>query len=192
MTTLRPPTLQGSVSSVWGDDRSYRQGLHVGLDFPSPKGTPALAAANGKVKATKTVVNSFAGKWVAVEHPDGWVTRYLHLNSVEVKPGQYVQSGQRIGTVGDTGTQNAEPHVHFDLQAPEEAAAAYIRTYGNPTPHISKGYDGWWLPAETFMLGASYTAADKAAAQRRGVVFYAGAGVFGLVAGGALLYHLFR
>jgi murein DD-endopeptidase MepM/ murein hydrolase activator NlpD len=55
------------------------------------------------------------GKFVIVDHKNGFVTLYANLNSILVKRNQSVEAGQQIGTVGDTG-DSMGPHLHFEIR----------------------------------------------------------------------------
>ena len=54
------------------------------------------------------------GNCIGVDHGAGVVTLFLHLDSADVRPGQRVMRGQKIGEVGDTGVATG-PHLHFGL-----------------------------------------------------------------------------
>ncbi len=101
--------------------------VHTGVDIPAPKGTPVLAAGSGKVAWTgyglytlKEDFNDPYGLAVAIRHDFGYqgetlFTVYGHLNEVFVAKGQYVQGGEVIGKVGDTG-QTTGVHLHFEIR----------------------------------------------------------------------------
>jgi len=100
---------------------SYRIGMpylgypeHYGADYPAATGTPVYAMAAGNVSRALTLGDSY-GKHVYLEHPGGIQTRYAHLNSYNVAPGQSVMPGQMIGTVGSTGNSSG-PHLHFEYR----------------------------------------------------------------------------
>lgn len=173
MIRLTPPTRSGYVSSAWGADRSYRGGWHAGLDFPDKNGAPMLAAANGVVSFVKNYSNSFAGKYIVIDHGDGISTRYLHAKKIFVKVGDRVKRGQIIGEVGATGTMSGRPHVHFDTKLKERALQEYIKRYGTPTTGFSKKMSwGQGVPTETFMDRADYKPSALQASLKRGVKFY--------------------
>ena len=87
---------------------------HRGIDYAAPKGTPILAAGDGKVThATRTKAN---GNYVVIQHGEQFVTKYLHLSKFArgVKRGARVEQGQVIGYVGATGWATA-PHLHYEF-----------------------------------------------------------------------------
>jgi murein DD-endopeptidase MepM/ murein hydrolase activator NlpD len=101
--------------------------VHTGVDIPSPKGTPVLAAGSGKVTwtgyglyALKEDLNDPYGQAIAIRHDFGYqgetlYTVYGHLDEISVARGQYVEAGEMIGKVGDTG-QTTGVHLHFEVR----------------------------------------------------------------------------
>ncbi|MFA0698865.1 peptidoglycan DD-metalloendopeptidase family protein, partial [Vibrio sp. 10N.222.49.C9] len=85
---------------------------HNGMDFAIPTGTPVLAAADGKVIMVRN--HPYAGKYLVIEHGSIYKTRYLHMSRIQVKRGQMVKRGQRIGLSGATGRVTG-PHLHYEL-----------------------------------------------------------------------------
>ena len=89
----------------------WASGFHTGLDMAAPVGTPVVAAREGVVSVSHP---GWAGNLVTVDHGGGLYSRYAHLSSVFVKPGQQVQTGQSIGAVGALGNTTG-PHLHFEV-----------------------------------------------------------------------------
>ena len=57
-----------------------------------------------------------SGGWtVGIDHGDGFQTYYMHMTSYDVKVGDYVTAGQKIGNVGSTGGSTG-PHLHFEIR----------------------------------------------------------------------------
>ena len=104
------------ITSLPGDYRAGTFAGHSGTDFKAEVGTPVRAPFEARV----TRVNWNRGNnglCVELEHPrEGVKTLYLHLNRVQVKPGQYVKPGDIIGEVGNTGHSFA-PHLHYEVRA---------------------------------------------------------------------------
>lgn len=87
--------------------------FHGGLDLISKQGEAVKAAADGVVKE---VVHSTMGlgNVVSIEHADGYLTRYAHLENTRVVKGQKVTRGQVVGQVGMSGNSFA-PHLHYEV-----------------------------------------------------------------------------
>lgn len=94
------------------------QGLHGynGVDLALYRGAPVFSSAGGQViVARASGYNGGYGKYVVVAHSNGTQTLYGHLDSVAVKEGDVMASGQLLGTVGSTG-RSTGPHLHFEVR----------------------------------------------------------------------------
>ncbi|HQH66291.1 MAG TPA: glucosaminidase domain-containing protein [Clostridia bacterium] len=96
-----------------------KQQIHKGIDIRC-KGDAVLATENnGKVVAVNHNANTAGGKSVTIEYPrrDGSKVQntYMHLSSVDVKVGDTVQAGQKVGVSGNTGTRTTGEHLHFGV-----------------------------------------------------------------------------
>jgi murein DD-endopeptidase MepM/ murein hydrolase activator NlpD len=99
----------GRVTSCYGS----RWGtLHAGVDIAAPIGTPVHTPEHGVVLQAGPA--SGFGLSVAVQHPDGTITLYGHVNQHFVSVGQSVSAGQQIAEVGNRG-QSTGPHLHFEV-----------------------------------------------------------------------------
>ena len=87
---------------------------HRGIDYAANKGTPVLAAGDGKVTITRQ--NNASGRFIVVQHGQQYTTKYLHLSAFAkgIRPGKTVKQGQTIGYVGATGWATA-PHLHYEF-----------------------------------------------------------------------------
>lgn len=110
------PISGGRMSSSFGRRKAPTKGAstyHQGIDWAIPRGTAVYASSGGTV--TKAGWGSGYGYVVYIRHPDGWETRYAHLNKVLVSAGQTVKQGQKIALSGNTG-RSTGPHLHFELR----------------------------------------------------------------------------
>jgi len=87
---------------------------HRGIDFPSPQGTPVMAAETGTV-TTVLYSNKSYGNRVIIDHGNGISTLYGHNSTISVSLGQRVSKGQTIAGVGSTGRSTGN-HVHFEIR----------------------------------------------------------------------------
>lgn len=86
--------------------------LHNGIDFGADTGTPVLAVKPGTV--TYAEYHQYGGLRTIIDHGDGTESTYSHQNEQWVHPGDHVELGQPIGTVGTTGNSTG-PHLHFEF-----------------------------------------------------------------------------
>lgn len=86
---------------------------HRGVDYAAPTGTPVRTVGDGMVEFVGWQ-NGY-GNVVTVEHGNNRSTLYAHLSHIDVRRGQKVEQGQRIGTVGATGWATG-PHLHFEFR----------------------------------------------------------------------------
>lgn len=104
--------LKGRVVSNFGaKDGGLR---NDGINIRAPKGTPVRAAENGVVAYAGNEIRGF-GNLLLIKHTGGYVTAYAHNDALLVQRGQKVTRGQKISTVGSTGTV-AEPQLHFEIR----------------------------------------------------------------------------
>lgn len=87
--------------------------FHNGVDFAAKTNSNVYATANGRV--VDVGQDKWNGKYIKIEHPSGYKTIYLHLNSQSVKIGDTVHSGCLIGKSGNTGTSTG-PHLHYSIK----------------------------------------------------------------------------
>ncbi len=90
---------------------SWRQ--HTGTDFAAPPGTPVRTVGDGTVDFAGWQ-NGY-GNIVIINHRNRQQTAYAHLSRIDVKAGQSVSQGQRVGAVGSTGWATG-PHLHFEFR----------------------------------------------------------------------------
>jgi len=94
------------------------QGIHGynAVDFAAGVGTPIRAAAAGEVIVSKSSGwNGGYGQYIVIRHSNGVQTLYSHLSRNDVGVGAYVNQGQVIGGMGNTG-RSTGPHLHFEVR----------------------------------------------------------------------------
>ena len=107
--------VQGPTSSPFGLRRYFNEQPrkpHSGLDIAAPEGTPIRSPAPGTVVDTGDFF--FNGNTVFVDHGQGLITMYCHLQEISVEPGQAVAQGDTLGRVGMTGRVTG-PHLHWGV-----------------------------------------------------------------------------
>lgn len=113
---LRAPVNFRYISSSFKKNRFHpvqkRWKAHRGVDYAADRGTPVMAAGDGKV--VKAAYDKYNGHHVFIQHGEKYVTKYLHFTKRKVKRGQTVKQGQVIGTVGSTGLASG-PHLHYEF-----------------------------------------------------------------------------
>ncbi|MCA1226734.1 M23 family metallopeptidase [Saccharopolyspora sp. 6M] len=105
---------------------------HYGIDIANSKGTPIVSAADGVVIDAGPA--SGFGLWVRVQHEDGTITVYGHVNTITASEGEKVKAGDQIATMGNRGFSTGT-HLHFEVW---NASGKKI----NPLPWLSaRGVD---------------------------------------------------
>lgn len=105
----------GKITLGYGDklyiNKKY-SGSHFGIDYANKQGTPVYATNNGIVKLAGNT--PAYGNVIVIDHGLNIFSMYLHLDSVDVKPGDTVTRGGLIGKIGSTGLSNGN-HLHFTM-----------------------------------------------------------------------------
>jgi murein DD-endopeptidase MepM/ murein hydrolase activator NlpD len=110
------PPVKAQISDVFGTSRTFNgktQSVHQGLDYAVPEGTPVAALNGGTVLLAQPLY--FEGNCVVLDHGQGLLTLYMHLSKIEVKEGEHVSGGQKIGVSGGTGRATG-PHLHVAVR----------------------------------------------------------------------------
>lgn len=121
--------IDAEISSPFGirsDPFDGSPTLHRGIDFLAPTGTPVFAVGDGVVRFIGPEVGY--GNVVEIQHSSQLVSRYAHLDGIEVTSGMPLRAGQRIARVGSTGRSTGS-HLHFELILDGKAV--------NPKPYLA-------------------------------------------------------
>ena len=145
-----------NIASFWGDPRDGSRRKHEGIDVFAPRGTPVLAASDGRVRRVGN--NRLGGKVIWLRSSIGYTQYYAHLDSQLVNTGQTVNLGDTIGLVGNTGNARTTfPHLHFGI---------YKSGFGavNPLPFVIEKQESSPLNREdtTSIKGSGLVAARRA------------------------------
>lgn len=105
----------GPISSPFGLKRFFNEQPrrpHSGLDIAAPRGSDIIAPMAGRIVLTGDFF--FNGNSIFIDHGQGLVTMYCHMDSLESRVGQWVKAGDVIGTIGATGRVTG-PHLHWTV-----------------------------------------------------------------------------
>jgi murein DD-endopeptidase MepM/ murein hydrolase activator NlpD len=114
---VRKPLAEGEMTSPFGmryHPILHFARMHTGVDWAAPIGTPIFAAGNGVV--IKAAWDSGYGRRVEIQHANGYVTTYNHLEGFGrgIVEGARVTQGQTVGYLGDSGLSTG-PHLHYEV-----------------------------------------------------------------------------
>lgn len=123
-----------SISSYFGPRDTGIAGAskyHNGIDIPAPAGTPIRAAKTGYI--VPRGYHSDRGNWSVIDHQDGTYSEYQHMSSFAITSNGWVNQGDIIGYVGNTGIGSGA-HLHFEIRtgARDQAHAYDSLTAHNP------------------------------------------------------------
>ncbi len=108
---------KGRISGIYGSQRILNgtpKNPHYGLDIAAQKGSPVIAPASGIV----TLANPdlyYEGGLILIDHGQGLISAFLHLNTLDVKKGDYIKKGEKIGSIGATGRATG-PHLDWRVK----------------------------------------------------------------------------
>ena len=118
--------VRGKILSGYGPKNGGL--VNDGINISAPLGTVVKAAENGVVAYAGNEVKGM-GNLIIIQHSDGWMTVYAHLDSMSVRRGARVNVGQAIGKIGKTGKVD-KPQLHFEIR---KGTKSY-----NPTNYLKK------------------------------------------------------
>ena len=115
---MRTPVQGARLSSRFGMRKHPILGysrMHRGVDFAAKRGTPIMAAGDGRVVFSGR--NGAFGRFIEIKHLNNFRTRYAHLYkfSKGMKKGKIVKQGDIIGYVGTSG-RSTGPHLHYEVK----------------------------------------------------------------------------
>lgn len=107
--------VKGTISTEFGATRFVNgklQSRHSGIDIAASKGTPIIAPHNGIVKLAANLL--VTGNTIIIDHGFNIFSSYSHLFKLDVKKGETVKQGEKIGEIGSTGFSTG-PHLHWTI-----------------------------------------------------------------------------
>lgn len=110
--------VKGSSNFIWPATGMITQNpiwYHMALDIANAAAPPVLASDTGTVTFSGCIGYGY-GCHIIIDHGNGFQTLYAHLSALSVSPGQVVNKGQRIGTMGSTG-RSTGTHLHFEVRS---------------------------------------------------------------------------
>jgi len=114
------PLGEARRSGNYGDRRTFQYSgggsalsCHQGIDFAVPEGTPVAACGSGRVALA--CYRIITGNTIVLEHLPGLYSIYYHLSSLSANQGDYVESGEILGRVGNSGLATG-PHLHWEVR----------------------------------------------------------------------------
>ena len=116
--------VKGTIISGYGNLGSGRK--NDGINIKAALGTNVKAADSGTIAYAGNELKGF-GNLILIKHSDGWITAYAHNDRLFVKKGQKVSRGEKIATVGSTGSVTT-PQLHFEVRSGKKAV--------NPRPYL--------------------------------------------------------
>lgn len=128
--------VKGRLSTEFGVTRHVNGSLisynHSGLDIAAPRGTDVLATARGKIVLSMDMI--LTGKTMVIDHGNGLLSSYYHMDTRDYEAGEIVSQGQVIGTVGTTGFSTG-PHLHFMISYFAKNLEPGYFIYGEPVTY---------------------------------------------------------
>lgn len=102
------PPISGPISAIFDPKEK-----HYGIDILGPKNTAVKAVMDGFVISSDWTLES--GNTIAIQHANNIVSFYKHNSTILKKAGSFVEAGEAIAIIGNSGTLSDGPHLHFEL-----------------------------------------------------------------------------
>jgi murein DD-endopeptidase MepM/ murein hydrolase activator NlpD len=114
MLTTEPVARTESSGYGWREDPINKHAkFHHGSDYRGKRGTAVVAAGKGTVVFASR--RGGYGRVVFIDHGSGVITRYAHLDRIDVKVGDVLEAGQQLGALGSSG-RTTGAHLHFEVR----------------------------------------------------------------------------
>lgn len=137
-------------------------------------GMPVLASAGGTVSRVDNEGSVSYGRWIEINHGNGFRTRYAHLSAQQVRVGQHVSVGQQIGKAGATGGVSG-PHLHYEQRLNGTVRKAVLNGRAVPyfahTAFTSRNKCGGNPYTAREVCGAGFSVIDSHALGKAGRVY---------------------
>jgi murein DD-endopeptidase MepM/ murein hydrolase activator NlpD len=114
---IHPLEWNGKITGKFGrriDPFTGFLASHKGIDISIDKGTPIYSTGDGVVVFADKSIGGY-GKLIRISHSNGLETWFGHLSKIDVRKGQRIKRGQKIGEVGSSGRSTA-PHLHYEIR----------------------------------------------------------------------------
>jgi murein DD-endopeptidase MepM/ murein hydrolase activator NlpD len=129
---IKPFAGDGPIVGSWGEDRGDH--LHKGVDFAIPMRTPIRASDGG---IAYPMEDAAYGHFIVIDHQNGTLTLYAHLDQQNIASGQRVSKGDIIGLSGSSGRSKG-PHVHFEVIKGATPGNVYSGSDVNPLDYLGR------------------------------------------------------
>ena len=141
---------------------------HCGVDLDGPRGQQVVAVAGGtlvRIERHELGLDGRSGRFVKVQHEDGTLTAYMHLDEVVegLRVGDHVDAGQVVGLLGATACFSSPAHLHFSLEIPDRPNTWGDITdthYADPAPYLQRA-----MVIDTPIVAASVSSRDPVASE---------------------------
>ena len=115
LPTIYPIDGDPKISSTYGyrkDPFTHKRAFHHGIDIEAHSGTPVYACGSGVV--SDAGYDAYGGKFIEIDHGNGYRSIYAHLSKILVHEGDSVHKGKQIAKSGNTG-RSTGPHIHYQV-----------------------------------------------------------------------------
>ena len=102
------PPVNGTVSQEFFPEKN-----HLGVDINAPSNTPVKATLSGYIIYSGWTLET--GNTIGIQHEGNLISFYKHNSALLKKTGSFVQAGEAVAIIGNTGTLSTGPHLHFEL-----------------------------------------------------------------------------